>query len=120
MQMLFAGSRLLLVCGSLVLTPAAAFCQQYDVAAIQAELNQLQGYFNGCMGNFQQGMDQNFQNYLSTGNYGVTQPGAGCDPNQMAAANARAYQLQLMLARANGDTRKSCEIQWMPGCPDPN
>lgn len=98
---------------------AAASAQDYDVNAIQQELAQISQVFNACNSSFGQGMDQNFQNYLETGQYGVTQPGQGCDLNYLAQLNARAYQLQLMLARANGDTRGSCEIQWMPGCPEP-
>lgn len=98
---------------------ATASAQYYDVNAIQQELAQISQVFNSCNASFGQGMDQNFQNYLATGQYGVTQPGQGCDLNYLAQLNARAYQLQLMLARANGDTRGSCDIQWMPGCPDP-
>ncbi len=93
--------------------------QNYDVNAIQQELAQLRQRFNNCTNSFGQGMNQNFETYLQGGGYGTTEMGQGCDMNTLAAINARAYQLELMLARSNGDDRPSCEVQWMPGCPQP-
>lgn len=98
---------------------SAAQAQQYDVNAILQEKAQIQQYFDACRNGFAAGMDQNLQNYLETGQYGVTGNAQGCDYNTMSQLVGRSYQLDLMLARANGDTRAACEIQWVPGCPEP-
>jgi hypothetical protein len=116
---LFAASLLAmgLMATSLMATTARA--QQYDVEAIRAELGQIQAYFNQCQSGFGQGMQDSLNTFLTTGQYPVTQLAQGCDYNTMAALNARAYQLSLMLARAEGATGQACEIMWMPGCPEP-
>mgnify|MGYP000890038946 CR=1 FL=1 len=116
----------LIACASLAaatfLAVPTALAQEYDVNAIQQEKAQIQEYFNKCQQGFGAGMDQNFQNFLMTGQYNVTPMGGGaegCDENTLTQMIGRSYQLDLMLARANGDTRDPCEIERMPGCPEP-
>lgn len=101
------------------LAPAAHAQINYDVEAIRQELGQIQQYFNQCQSGFGQGMQDSLNTFLTTGQYPITELSQGCDYNTMAALNARAYQLSLMLARAEGQTGAPCEIMWMPGCPPP-
>ena len=108
-----------LTSATLLAISGPALAQQYDLNAIQQEKAQIAQYFQNCQSGLGGGMNDNFENYLATGNYGATEAPQGCDYNTLTQLMGRSYELDLMLARANGQTGTACEIEWMPGCPEP-
>jgi hypothetical protein len=53
---------------------------------------------------------------METGQLPLATGGQGCDPDTLNQLNGRYVLLTLSMARANGDTRRACEIVPIPNC----
>lgn len=101
----------ILVVAAALASSCSTHAAAQNAADILAQHRRIEAQVNQCTA-------ENYQHFTRAGPLaaqGIVEPMPQCS-NYMPLWTAQMWQLEIAMARVNGDTRPACEIEYISGC----